>query len=109
MANKSTAAAPKPLGLIGRCFIQWGNDGHWNFQGVIRGQPTSETVLIQYFDAFMGHPSTLSVIPLAGLFSRPWREPGSYILFDDDEHMRFWIERQAPANDEEWVREGVAA
>jgi hypothetical protein len=97
MARKpATSAATKPLGLIGRCFIQWGDDGHWNFQGVIRGQPTPETVLIQYFEVLMGHPTTLTVIPLADLFSRAWREPGSYILFEDDEQLRFWIEHRAP-------------
>ena len=100
----TTTAKPKktsapPMDLVNRCFIQWGDDGHWNLQGVIRGRPTPDRVLVQYFEALMGEPSTMAILPLAEMTGYEWRKPGSYILFEDDEWLRFWIEHKAPKRD----------
>jgi hypothetical protein len=88
--------APEPLSMIGRCFIIWGEDQEWNFQGIIRGEPMPGVYLCQFFDALIGAPSDLTIIPLDQMTIRPWAEPGSFKLFEDDEQLRFWIEHRSP-------------
>jgi hypothetical protein len=93
MVVQKHSAKPKlePLGMVGRCFIFWG-ERTWQYQGVIRGEPSPGQYLCQFFECLMGEPSTLTIIPLERFAEKPWREPGSAILFETDEHMRFWQE-----------------
>ena len=38
------------------------------------------------------YPSDLTILPIEAMIMKPYREPGSMILFEDDEHLRFWVE-----------------
>ena len=79
----------EPLSMVGCCFIFWG-ENTWQYQGVIRGEPSPGKYLCQFFECLMGEPSTLIIIPLERFAERPFRERGSAILFENCEHMRFW-------------------
>jgi hypothetical protein len=94
------------LGMVGRCFIIWGDKGSWQYQGVVRGEPAPGFYLCQYFECLMGELSTLAVFPLEKFMDRPWREPGS-ILFEDDKHMRFWQEHVYRSQQERALKEAA--
>jgi hypothetical protein len=88
-----TAVKPKlePFGMVGRCFVIWG-EKEWEMQGIIRGEPAPGLYLCQFFECLMGQSSTMAIFTLERFMERPWREPGSIILFENDEHLRFWTE-----------------
>jgi hypothetical protein len=95
-----------PLDLCGCCFIVWGEGKEVQYEGWIRSRPEPGLYLVQYFEAFMGSPSTMAIMPVEKMIERPWAEPGSMLLFTDDEHLRFWMEyRYRPPRDQQGIGE----
>jgi hypothetical protein len=77
--------------LVGMCFIMWGEEKRWQYQGAIVGKATEELLICQYFSAIDGSPSTLTLIPVSDFKVGAYASPGTYILFSDDAHLRDWI------------------
>lgn len=80
-------------GLVGKCFMVFGDDGKINWQGIIRASVTDQQYLIQYFDWVIGEPSTMAIVNLSTMVSpepKMDRKPGSWVFFEDDEHLRAW-------------------
>jgi hypothetical protein len=82
-------------GLSGRCFIVLNERGRTQYQGLVHcivpSHPT-DFVLIQYFEAMMGQLNTMALIPIADLVG--------YILFEDDAHLRDYMEHFQCSRDE---------
>jgi hypothetical protein len=70
--------------LAGRCFMQLAEDGLIELTGVIWGRVEPGIYLIQYFDAMMGEPNNLEIVPIQKLMT--WR------LEEDDAQLRHAIE-----------------
>jgi len=90
MKNENTKS------IIGICFIGIADDGKLGYQGLIYAHVHASIYMVQYFDAFMGEPNTLEPVDLAELAGSPTacaKEPGKVLFFEDDEHMRFYLEK----------------
>lgn len=75
--------------LVGKCFVIFGEDGQWNYQGEVIGRPEPGIYLVQFFDVIMGRESTMSLFPITEMIARG-RKNGAFIFFENDEHMREW-------------------
>ena len=85
-----------PVGMIGRCFIIWGDNGTWQYQGYIRGEPAPGIFLVQFFSALDGTQTTMGLIRIEDMMgAHNWQKPGTFLFFEDDEYLRFWIEYRA--------------
>lgn len=80
------AATP---GLRGKCIAEM-HDKEVGAVAIIRDEIPGGFLLIQYFNAFHGEPSTMRLIETCRLLGT------SYILFEDLDHMNAWLE----ANDQ---------
>jgi hypothetical protein len=99
MSKPTGASKPKDsqvFGLVDRCFVFFDRDGHVGRQGVVRAKVTETVYLIQYFDWIMGEPSTLELVSLDRMVGdgKNLRSAGSYEFFENDEHLRFWMEHR---------------
>ncbi|WP_299945319.1 hypothetical protein [uncultured Ruegeria sp.] len=87
---QSTSTDP----LVGRCFVIFGNEGIWNYQGHIVGALDGGHYLIQFFEAAFGMPSTLAIFHITEMKWQMGRPKGSWEFFEDDQHLRDWIDRR---------------
>jgi hypothetical protein len=88
-----TTTATKGKDLVGCSFVIRGEGRLINYQGEIRGNPAPGLYLVQFFEAMMGQPNTLTIMPIEAMIDKPpYRPPGSVMLFEDDKHLRFWME-----------------
>ena len=78
-------------GLVGKCFVIFGKDRCFSKQGHVKAYLGEGYFLVQFFEALMGDPSTLAVFHIEQMGYRD-REPGSWELFEDDAHLREWVE-----------------
>ena len=90
------SSKPSEMPLIGRCFIIWGEDGFVQYQGIVRGEPVPGIFLVQFFEWIMGQLGNLTLIPISQMMDREYREPGGFVFFEDDEHLRNWMQYNAP-------------
>jgi|SRR5271165_3191312 len=93
-----------PLDLVGCCFAIWGEGGQIDYQSYIRSRPEPGLYLVQFFDWFIGEPSTMTIMPIEKMLRAPFKEPGSMILFEDNKRLQFWMEhryREPRESDEE--------
>lgn len=101
-------AKPMPkLGLSGRCFIVRDDRGRTKYQGIIHNIvpcQQGDLVLIQYFEALLGQLNTMALVPLADMVSPGGM--GGYVLFEDDAHLRDYMETWQHARDDRVDREG---
>ena len=84
--------------LVGKCFLSLNSDGKADRQGIVRAKVCDRNYVIQFFDWIMGEPSTIAVVPIESLMSSSpsdKRKAHSVILFEDSEHLRFWMENRA--------------
>jgi hypothetical protein len=81
--------------MIGKCFVIWGEDGVVQYQGAVKEELPGGYYLTQFFDFIMGEPNTWAVFHIDKFAVQPLkhREPGDFTFFDDDEHLRDWIDR----------------
>lgn len=84
-------------GLAGKCFVIFDDRGNPVRQGVIRTKISEQVYLIQYFEWFTGSPNTMALVTLESMLCLPDQEysEGKYMFFEDDEHMRSWIESKS--------------
>ncbi|MCI0431028.1 MAG: hypothetical protein L0210_10855 [Rhodospirillales bacterium] len=100
MKMRKTVQAKKPQkdvwssGLVGRCFVIYGDDGKVGYQGVVRAKITEDKYLVQFFEWIMGEPSTCEVVRLDDMTAtkRVRGTPGMWEFFEDDGHLKFWCE-----------------
>jgi hypothetical protein len=95
--------------LIGKCFVWFGYETvppeetrKVTYQGVIKGRIHEKLYLVQFFNWIAGEPTNLVIVELKkmiynmkgsqGLKGDKYR-PGDWLFFDDDEHLRFWLEK----------------
>ena len=81
--------------LVGRCFLSLDEDGKARKQGIIKARVDEHRYLIQFFEWLMGEPSTMCVIPVEDLTTRTTSEERaafSVILFEDSEHLQFFMQ-----------------
>jgi hypothetical protein len=83
------------LDLVGRCFHTFDDKGAIRHQGIVRGQVGPTVYLIQYFEWFVGEPSTLAIFDLADM--KGWQ------FYENAEHMNFWYQHRyhPPAAEDE--------
>lgn len=77
--------------LVGKCFVIFGKDGQWNYQGRVVDGLGDGRYMIQFFDALMGYPSTYAVAHIDMMTLRLGRPEGAWEFFENDEHLRNWI------------------
>lgn len=84
------------LGLIGRCFHTFTEDGSVQYQGIVRGDLGNGRYLIQYFDWIMGEASTLAIVPIERMIEPEGdkRAPGAWQFYENAEQMNFWYEHR---------------
>ena len=89
---------PWASGLVGRCFVHFDEHkaGLVQHQGIVRAKITETVYLVQYFDWIVGEPSTLQLLPLDQMTgdANRHRGAGDFEFFEDDEHLRFWMEHR---------------
>lgn len=81
--------------IVGRCFVIFSEDeGRTTIgrEGIVRAVLPGERLLVQFFDAFVGEPSTMAVVPIATVDWQVERKPGAWEFFEDDAHLRHWQE-----------------
>lgn len=79
--------------IVGKCFVVFGPDRKPVRQGVVQGVVADDLFLVQWFDWITGEPSTLSVVPVTNmLWKNNGREKGEWEFFEDDAHLRFWLQ-----------------
>jgi hypothetical protein len=96
-----TAKQTHKLGLSGRCFIVRDDRGRTKYQGLIHNIipcQQGDLVLIQYFEAMFGQLNTMALVPLAEMVSPGGM--GGYVLFEDDAHLRGYMEAWQNVRDE---------
>lgn len=79
--------------LVGRCFVIFGKNQTWDFQGFVKSDLGGGFYMIRFFDALLGEPSTIAVFHLSDMKCAPKRTLGSWEFFENDEHLREWIEQ----------------
>lgn len=82
-------------GLVGRCFLIWGDNNKWSRQGAVRAKLDDQHYLVQFFEVVMGEPSTLAIFHISQFVApegRFQRSSGVFEFFEDDEHLRNWVE-----------------
>jgi hypothetical protein len=95
--RERSARLPADLSLLGCCFAVWNKDGdRIEYQGIIRGRPDPAYLLVQFFGWFDGDPTELTLIPIERFLWGKWRQPGGILIFENDEHLRFFIEHKQP-------------
>jgi hypothetical protein len=86
--------------IIGRCFHTFkqtksGDDGV-QYQGVVRARVEEGIYLVQYFEWFVGEPSTMALVRIEDMLA--WQ------FYEDNKHMNFWYEHRyhkpSPETDE---------
>jgi hypothetical protein len=82
----------KEIGLVGRCFHVFGDDGRVLYQGIVRGQIDEKRYLIQFFEFFMGQPAAMRIVPIEMITTDPFAWQRGWQFYEDDDHMRFWYE-----------------
>src|SRR5690349_16533440 len=89
--------------LSARCFITRDERGRTTRQGFIHcivPSAQGDLVLVQYFEALMGMPNTMALVPLESMVMHdPTRWEG-YVLFEDDAHLRSYFDSWQSARDE---------
>ena len=63
-----------PLDLVGCCFIIWGDGGRVQYQGWVRSRPEPGLYLCQFFEAFMGEPMGITIMPIEAMLSKPYKK-----------------------------------
>jgi hypothetical protein len=109
--TRSDGETPKEAklktGLRGRCFILKNDDGTTKYQGIVHcivSSAQGDLVLVQYFEALMGEPNTMALVPLADMVEH--QQSKGYVFFEDDEHMRFYMEHyQGPRDKRIWEKQ----
>jgi hypothetical protein len=89
-------AKVEPQSVIGMCFICLNDDGKLDHQGYVCAHVHGSIYMVQYFDALMGEPNTLEPVDFEALAGKPTgcrKTPNAIIFFEDDEHMRFYLEK----------------
>lgn len=95
---KDTKKEPAVFDIVGRAFVVLGagEDGGPQIerQGIVRGRVTPDLLLVQYFSWIEGCPTTMRIIPVEAMVGSPLGDEtsGSWVFFEDDEQMRFWME-----------------
>jgi hypothetical protein len=92
--SKQTPRRPAVFDLVGRCLVIFGEASRVRYQGIVRGDLGGGLYLVQYFEAVMGEPSTLAVIPVSRMVQPEdyYRAAGAWEFFEDDEHLRYWCQ-----------------
>jgi hypothetical protein len=82
-------------GLVGRCFHIFGEGGAVDYEGVVRADLGDGNFLIQYFEAFSGHPNTCAIVHISRMIQPAdnYRQPGAWQFYQDAEHLRDWWDR----------------
>ncbi len=89
----------KTNGLVGRCFVIFGDKRRWRSQGVVRSHLGDGYYLVQFFDVLVGAPSTLQVMHVSDFnvtSGEDRRGKGCFEFFVNDEHLHDWAESHRP-------------
>lgn len=95
MTTENKKSDVKLDGLVGRCFLIWGNDNKWARQGVVRAKLDDQHYLVHFFEVLFGTPSTMAIYHISQFVvpeGRFQRSDGVFEFFEDDEHLRDWVE-----------------
>jgi hypothetical protein len=81
-------------GLVGRCFLIWGEDNQWSRQGVVRAELNGGYYLVQFFEVVMGTLSTMAIYHISQFAAPEPRfqgKPDVFEFFKDNEQLRDWV------------------
>lgn len=87
MASEETNKL-ETLGLVGRCFHVFDNNGYVKYQGIVRGELGNGNYLVQYFDWTTGSLDTMEIRNTSEM--KPGRKEGCWQFYEDSEHMYEW-------------------
>lgn len=62
----------------------------FSIRGLFDRDPEPGLYLVQFFDWIIGEPSTMTIMPVETMRWRPFKDPGSVILFKDDICVSGW-------------------
>ena len=90
VADASADTTKTRNGLVGRCFVIWGENREVRFQGYVVAGLWDGHFLVQFFDALVGAPATMAVFHISSFVGGHLREPWTFEFFENNEHLRGW-------------------
>lgn len=82
--------------LVGRCFVIFGDDGKPQRQGLVKARVHEDVYLVRYFEWMFGMPNTMQCVSIYAMTpegkNAGSREKGQWEFFEDDAHLRSWME-----------------
>lgn len=95
--KNETHTNPASTGLVGRCFVVFREEKKIAWQGFVVAKLDDKNFLVQLFHAFDGSPNVMLVVSiddlsLKGASPSNARAPGAWEFFENDDHLRHWMQ-----------------